>query len=99
MSIGKKVYRIALLVIVAIAACICMLLFVGCDNDNGKYVPVDNVGDNEAHTTHTLITYIYNNDATCEKDGTETAVCEECKIPLRRHSQTQLKTGQAKEIE
>ena len=36
-------------------------------------IPVDN-------TKHTFTDYKYNNDATCEADGTETAVCDECKV-------------------
>lgn len=45
-----------------------------CEQTYGQEViPVDD-------TKHTFTEYTYNNDATCEADGTETAVCDECKV-------------------
>lgn len=35
-------------------------------------------GDEPAHDSHTYVNYVYNNDATCEADGTETAKCTGC---------------------
>lgn len=41
---------------------------------------------------HSFTNYVYNNDAECEKDGTETAKCDRCDV-----TDTQTATGTAKE--
>lgn len=38
----------------------------------------DYVRPTETHTKHSFTNYVYNNDATCTADGTETAKCDSC---------------------
>lgn len=49
-------------------------------------------GDNKSHT-HKYVNYIYNNDATCVDDGTETAKCKYCNEEDTRVSAEHLATG------
>ena len=49
--------------------------------------------DRNATGVHTYTEYEYNDDATCVKDGTETAKCENCDARDTRISQDHLKTG------
>ncbi len=50
--------------------CLCFAL-VACDFGGGSG---NSKGDDPSHL-HSFTDYTYNNDATCEKDGTETATC------------------------
>ncbi|MDE7464132.1 MAG: leucine-rich repeat domain-containing protein [Clostridiales bacterium] len=49
--------------------------------------------DENAHT-HEYISYVYNNDATCGNDGTETAKCEKCDKTDTRKSEAHPATGE-----
>ena len=62
--------------------------------DEGGDEPSDpsgnpNPDENDSHT-HSFTNYVYNNDATCTEDGTETAQCERC-----TETDTRVKQGTA----
>ncbi len=64
---------------------LCAVCLVACgDKTTG--------GDGDGHT-HSYVNYIYNEDATCGKDGTETAKCEFCDKTNTRKSAEHPATG------
>ncbi len=51
----------------------------GNGGSSGEGSPnVEQGGEEKPEHTHTFTNYVYNNDATCTEDGTETATCTNC---------------------
>ncbi|MDE7163958.1 MAG: leucine-rich repeat domain-containing protein [Clostridiales bacterium] len=73
-AFGTK--RLWLVIAIIVIAALCVMCFVACDGGNS--VDNESGSNSEPHTTHSYINYVYNNDATCVDDGTETAKCEYC---------------------
>lgn len=71
------------LIVCTLVSCLCLsLALTACDFGNGS-------GNSKDHT-HSFTDYIYNDDATCEKDGTETATCTCGKTDTRTKPDTAL---------
>ena len=79
--------RLVLVILTLIAAlCLC-LAFAACDNsgntgsgsdtEQGNTQKPDDGGEKPEHV-HSFTDYIYNNNATCTENGTETAKCVRC---------------------
>lgn len=61
-----KSRKIILMIIIVFCIMLFAFYFAACGNDNNHY------------HAHSFSEYVYNNDATCIQDGTETAKCAEC---------------------
>ncbi len=90
----KKKFVTALLCVAA-ALCLCLGL-AACggetkENPNTPSIesPSDPNGENPSHT-HAFTDYVYNNDATCTTDGTETATCSCGETDTRTKTGTKL---------
>ncbi len=85
MNIAKMLKK-AVVTLTAIS--VFALPLVACDDKSGG-----NSGGKNEHT-HEFINYVYNNDATCVTDGTETAKCTGCDETDTRKSVAHPATGE-----
>lgn len=82
----KKIMSILLASTIAVTA----LGLTACNDDTG-----DGIGDNSENShKHSYISYVYNDDATCSNDGTETSKCEYCEETDTRVSEEHPATGE-----
>lgn len=72
-----------LVALIAVCCFLAALTLVACG---------DKAFDGDGHT-HSYTNYVYNDDATCGKDGTETAKCEYCDKTDTRKSEAHPATG------
>ncbi len=78
--------RILTVVVFAALTLLCAIALSACSLINDS----DDCGN------HEFLNYVYNNDATCGKQGTETATCEYCDKTDTRPSETHPATGEHK---
>ncbi len=83
--------RLAVFVIAVISVFACAICTVACSSRSDS---VSNGGDGKPDHTHEFVDYVYNNDATCIKDGTETAKCTGCDETDTRASAAHPATGE-----
>lgn len=72
----RKLLTILLTLVTALCLC---FAFAACDNGSGNNGNTDNgsadTEQNDPPHVHSFTDYVYNDDATCSEDGTETATC------------------------